>query len=74
MYFTKEFNLDQPIKSSTINDILKDSSQYFNLDENKNKKRIRNAMLPELEECLYIWLCSKTALNIVFINFRNFFK
>ena len=50
MYFTKEFNLDQPIKSSTINDILKDSSQYFNLDENKNKKRIRNAMLPELEE------------------------
>ena len=57
-----------------MSDILKDSSKYLNLDDNKNKKQIRNAMLPELEECLYMWLCSKTALNIVFINFRNFFK
>ena len=53
---------------------IKDSSKFLNLDENKNKKRIRNEMLPELEECLYIWLCSKTALNIVFRYFRNFFK
>ena len=44
-----------------MSDILKDSSKYLNLDDNKNKKRIRNAMLPELEECLYMWLCSKTA-------------
>ena len=36
MYFTKEFDLDQPIKGSTMSDILKDSSKYLNLDENKN--------------------------------------
>ncbi len=28
MHFTKEFKLDQPIKSSTMSDILKDSSKY----------------------------------------------
>jgi hypothetical protein len=26
MHFTKEFKLDQPLKSGTMNDILKDSS------------------------------------------------
>jgi len=36
MYFTKEFDLDQPIKASKMSDILKDSSKYLNLDENKN--------------------------------------
>jgi hypothetical protein len=36
MYFTKEFDLDQPIKASTMSDSLKDSSKYLYLDENKN--------------------------------------
>ena len=32
MYFTKEFDLDQPIKASKMSDILKYSSKYLNLD------------------------------------------
>ena len=65
IYFTKEFNLDQPIKSSTMSDIISNSTKYLNLEDgDTNKKRLRNPMLPEIEECLNIWLCSKVSLNI----------
>jgi hypothetical protein len=33
-------------------------------DIDNNKKRLRSAILPEKEECLNIWLCSKVSLNI----------
>ena len=62
IYFTKEFNLDQPIKSSTMSDIISNSTKYLNLEDgDTNKKRLRNPMLPEIEECLNIWLCSKVS-------------
>jgi hypothetical protein len=64
IHFTREFKLDQPIKSSTMSDILKDASKFLNFDDKQNKKRIRIALLPELGECLYIKFCSKTALHI----------
>jgi hypothetical protein len=54
IHFTREFKLDQPIKSSTMSDILKDASKFLNFDDKQNKKRIRIALLPELGECLYM--------------------
>jgi hypothetical protein len=50
LHFTKEFNLEQPIKSSTMSDIISNCMKYLNLeDDDNNKKRLRSAMLPKMD-------------------------
>ena len=65
LHFTKEFKLEKPIKKSTMSDILIASEKYLCVtDFDNEKKRIRNPLLPDVEEALYMWFYSKRALNI----------
>jgi hypothetical protein len=58
--------LDQPIKSSTMSDVISNSTKYLNLEDgDTNKKRLRNPMLPEIEELEDI------IMNFVHLNMRQ---
>ena len=76
IHFSREFKLERPISKSTMSDILQESEKFLKLEncDNNDKKRLREAMLPEIEECLYIWLCSKRSLNIFYIINQDFFS
>ena len=56
LHFTKEFQLERPIKTSTMSDIIKNSSKFlrYKEDDINKKKRIRIAMLPEIEVSVYM--------------------